>query len=553
MASFWTNRGRVRNVVVAWGWVLLNGCGAGPQRPGDAAGAPDTAASGRVQLPPAATTYTTAPGSDGVRGGPNASAAQALLEEELTARGDKAEPDATLAATAASVLRSTYAREPSSATAVTQAARRFGFAGMILASMVGSLADERVRTTLRGIIDQVPKNRPITRYGILAGEGQDVALVLGVVEASLEDFPRSVAPGGALRLEGEVSDRFRRASVFATHPDGKITEMPMKGRSVGAALAFPSAGVYELEVVGYGPTGPVVLVNVPVYVGVSEAPEAPAPSGEVDPNLTTEAAEAELFALIDAERSQRGLGKLQADAELRAVALAHSTDMAQNHFFGHVSPTTGTLDDRVRTARLKISRSGECVALDFSPAGAHRALMASPAHRASILDPLFTHVGIGVAFGTANGQRRLSVTLLFGRRPPPGDAKLGTNDVLAAIQAFRRAQKLPALRVDPVLNAAAGGGGKALADGSAKDMPQVLAAVGRELQRQVNRTRQNRRACQLFLELRDRQQLADVPLLKRADVVTIGLASVPLEDESGPKLGVVIMADGGPDKPITCH
>jgi uncharacterized protein YkwD len=260
-----------------------------------------------------------------------------------------------------------------------------------------------------------------------------------------------------------------------------------------------------------------------------------------------------LLSLLNEERQKRGLGTLAADAELRGVAVAHSTDMVENHFFGHVSPTTGTLDDRVRRAHLKLSRSGECVTLEFSPAGAHRALMDSPAHRASMLDPLFTHVGVGVVFGSANGQRRLSVTLLFGRRPPPGDARMSKNDVLESIQAFRKAQKLPALRLDAVLDAAAAAGGKALADGSAKDAAQAFAAVSRELQRQVNRTHQSRAACQLYLDLVDRQQLADIPLLKRADILTIGLGSAELADASGPKLGVVIMADGGPGKPVACN
>ena len=542
---------RVGVVLVAWG-VVLGGCGPGHYRDPGSANFHDTSGNGGVTLPPGAETYTTARGTEGVRGGASANDAKALLDDELAARGDIAEPDASLASAAAWVLKSAYAREPSTSSSVAQAAQRFGFAGLILGSMVGSLAEERTRTTLKEIIAQVPKNTPITRYGILAGNGRDVAIVLGVVEVSLEDFPRSLGPGGTLRLKGEIGERFQRASVFATNPDGKVEEKPMEGRAVDASFTFPNAGVYELELLGYGPTGPVVLVNVPVYVGVAEQSQA-ASSGEVDANLTVEQAEATLLSLLNEERSKRGLGKLQADPELRAVALGHSTDMIENHFFGHVSPTTGTLDDRVRTAHLKVSRSGECVALEFSPAGAHRALMDSPAHRASMLDPLFSHVGIGVAFGSANGQRRLAVTLLFGRRPPPGDARLDTSELLEAIQAFRKAQKLPELRVDPVLSAAASAGGKALADGSAKDAQQALAAVGREMQRQVNRTHQSRAACQLYLDLLDRQQLADVPLLKRSDIVTIGIGSAPLADEAGPKLGVIIMADGGPGKRVACN
>jgi uncharacterized protein YkwD len=544
--------GHVRAVRMLAAALLLSGCGAGNYQRPESTSIHDSASGGRVPLPPDAASYTTSSGSDGVKGGASANDAQALLQEELAARGDKAVPDASLTATAAWFLRSTYAREPNSSSTIPNAAQRFGFAGLILGSMVGSFAEPQTRATLRDIVAQVPKNTPITRYGVLAGEGHDAAIVLGVVEASLDDFPRNVAPGGGLRLKGSIAERFQRASVFVTNPDGKVAEIPMKTRAVDASLTFPSAGVYELEVLGYGTSGPVVLVNVPVYVGVSEKREN-ASSGEADPNLTVEQAEATLLSLLNEERTKRGLGKLQADPELGAVALAHSTDMEQHQFFGHVSPTTGTLEDRVRAAHLKVSKSGECVALDFSPAGAHHALMDSPAHRASMLEPSFTHVGVGVVFGSANGQRRLAVTLLFGRRPPPADARMSTNEVLEAVQALRKHRQLPALRVDPVLNAAAAAGGRALADGSAKNTQQVLAAVGREMQRQVNRTRQNRSACQLYIELLDRQQLAAITLLKRADIVTIGLGTAPLEDETGPKLGVVLMGDAGPGKTVKCN
>src|SRR4051812_6296044 len=146
MPSRWMNRGRVRNVLVAWGCLILGGCAPGQYRHAGSADADDSAASGRVELPPDATTYTTASGSEGVRGGASASEAKALLEQELAARGDEPEPDAALAATAAWLLRNTYAREPNSSTTVTQAAQRFGFAGMIHGSLVGSLAEERTHT-----------------------------------------------------------------------------------------------------------------------------------------------------------------------------------------------------------------------------------------------------------------------------------------------------------------------------------------------------------------------------------------------------------------------
>jgi uncharacterized protein YkwD len=500
---------------------------------------------------PATTVYTTALGSNGVRGA-NAKDAERLLTDELTERGDSAEPDATLATTADWVLRRAYAREESSASTIASAAQRFGFVGLVLGAVTGSVSEDTTRATLRDIVNQVPKNMPINRYGIVSGRGRDAVIVLGVVEASLEDFPRALAPGGTLRLKGAISERFEHAAVFATNPEGKIDELPLKGRDVDVTLDFPSTGVHQVELLGYGATGPVVLVNVPIEVGVSTNREAAARTVD-DPNLTPEQAEAELLSLLDAERTKRGLGALAADSELRSVALAHSTDMSSHNFFGHVSPTTGGPEARVQAAGLRVSKFGECVALEMTPSRAFQGLMDSPAHRATMLDPSFTHVGIGVAFSTVNGQRRLHATLLFGRRPPPSDARLSADEALAIIQAARQAKNLPALEADPMLSAAAAAGARALTDGSAKDGQQVLAVAARELQRELYRRHARRGSCQLYGELIDRLELTTIPLLARPDIVAIGIGTAPLEGEQGPKLGFVLFADAGPGKGVDCN
>lgn len=542
-------------IVVAVAALLLAACAGGryESRPSSAGeGFGSGAEVAEVELPPEATEYTTSSGSNGVRGGESARDAERILKDELLERGDQAEPDAALAATASWLLHTAYAGQnnTSDAAAAALAAQRFGFAGAMLGTVTGALGSEQGRGSLREILSQIPKNTPINRYGISAGRGQDVSVVFGLVDASLEDFPRSLAAGGSVRLKGSVGSRFERASVFATDPDGKTNELAMKTRDVDATLAFPSTGVYKLEILGYGATGPVVLVNVPINVGVV-ASRPVAADERADPNLSVEQAETILFALLNEERTKRGLASLAPDAELRRVALGHSTDMTEHRFFGHVSPTTGSPEDRVRAAQVRISKYGECVALESGPARAHRALMDSPAHRSAMLTPDFTHVGIGVSFVTTNGQRRLNATLLLGRRPPPEDARLSAEDALAAIQAARKARDLPALRADPVLTAAARVG--AAASGSGKGPEESLAAVGRELQRQVNRTHTNRASCQLYVEIIDREQLAEIPLLQRADVVSVGVGTAPLTGDAGPKLGVVVLGDAGPGKPIACN
>jgi uncharacterized protein YkwD len=528
-------------VRLAWlfGMSLLAAC----------AGRPSAGGASQVDVPPYVDSYSTEAGANGVRGGGAASEAEDILERYLDKRGGNAKPDGKLAATAAWVLRRVYAGETDSGDALG-VAHRFGFAGVTFGFLAGPVEGGQVDKQLGDFFAQVPSNVVINRYGIAAGQGSDVAFVLGSVEASLESFPRTVAPGGKLRLVGEIGDRYERASVFATDPEGKVQELPMKGRSIDASVGFSAKGRYRLEVMGYGPTGPVVVVNVPIHVGVADSEEI-ASATEMDPSLTVEEAEATLLSLLNEERQKHGLGTVVADPELRAVALAHTLDMTEHGFFGHVSPTTGSPDDRVRRAALRVSKAGECVAIEQTPARAHRGLLESPAHRAVMLDAGFTHAGFGVAFST-DTPRRLSITLLMGRRVPPEEARQSVAAVVDAIQAQRKARKLGPVRVDPNLSAIANAGSGALASGSAKTPEQALAASGVAQQAIVNRTRKSISACHGYVEIIDRQQLAEMPLLKQPELGAIGVGVAELVDKTGPTLGVVIAGQAAPNQTLRC-
>jgi uncharacterized protein YkwD len=70
--------------------------------------------------------------------------------------------------------------------------------------------------------------------------------------------------------------------------------------------------------------------------------------------------------------------------------------MLQNHFVGHVSPTTGGPGDRVKRAGLTFTRLLENVGRNSSVEELEIALMASPGHRSAILDPRAQRVGIGI-------------------------------------------------------------------------------------------------------------------------------------------------------------
>ncbi|PKT74689.1 stress protein [Streptomyces populi] len=120
----------------------------------------------------------------------------------------------------------------------------------------------------------------------------------------------------------------------------------------------------------------------------------------------------EVIALTNTERASAGLAPLTADVRLTAAAQAHSADMVARDFYAHTAPEGGRPWDRAAAAGCTHRAIGENIACgQRSPAEVVRGWMDSPGHRANILKPDFTHIGIGLAGG---GRAGTYWTQLFG-------------------------------------------------------------------------------------------------------------------------------------------
>ncbi|MEV5529515.1 CAP domain-containing protein [Streptomyces prunicolor] len=114
----------------------------------------------------------------------------------------------------------------------------------------------------------------------------------------------------------------------------------------------------------------------------------------------------------NAERARAGLRALAVDPLLAAAAQAHSTDMVARAFYSHTSPDGSQPWDRAAAAGARRRTIGENIACgQRTPAEVVEGWMNSPGHRANILKPDFTHIGIGFAGG---GQMGTYWTQLFG-------------------------------------------------------------------------------------------------------------------------------------------
>ena len=115
-------------------------------------------------------------------------------------------------------------------------------------------------------------------------------------------------------------------------------------------------------------------------------------------------AEQEMFKLVNTERVKAGLSPVFFDDDLRDVARAHSQDMFVRGYFSHYTPEGLSPFDRMEKANIDYTYAGENLALAPSTSLAMQGLMNSPGHRANILSPNFTKIGIGVIDGGMYGK-----------------------------------------------------------------------------------------------------------------------------------------------------
>jgi uncharacterized protein YkwD len=122
-------------------------------------------------------------------------------------------------------------------------------------------------------------------------------------------------------------------------------------------------------------------------------------------------AERALFEAANRERAQQGLQPLRWDDALAVAAREHALRMAQRNTLSHQLPGELPLQDRARLAGARYTVIAENVAEGPSPEMIHSGWMHSPPHRANLLAPELTSVGIAVAAtrGSGNG----SASLLF--------------------------------------------------------------------------------------------------------------------------------------------
>lgn len=122
------------------------------------------------------------------------------------------------------------------------------------------------------------------------------------------------------------------------------------------------------------------------------------------------------------ERRSDNLPPLQYNDQLAAAAYYKAKDMFSHQYWSHTAPDGTTPWAWFKKVGYKYSYAGENLAKNFSSADAvTTAWMASPKHRANIMNEQFTDVGYAVVEGVLNGKETTLIVSLFGAPVGPAE------------------------------------------------------------------------------------------------------------------------------------
>lgn len=239
-------------------------------------------------------------------------------------------------------------------------------------------------------------------------------LVLGAF-ASLGAVALDNAPSLGGAAHGSVPTTSAGEALFAVpgNPIAESVTQPQPDSGPGSDPGSdPGSGA-----ISTGPTDAADITPESATAGALERAEAgavstpsvpndaprPLPNGVSAPVSIEPVAEKE-FEIIDAMNGARlelGLQPLVRYAELDEVALARARHLVGNGYFDHYAPDGTSAFSELAVRRLLYRLAGENLARNNYPpnqtvAAAFEGLMASPGHRANILEPMFGAVGVAV-------------------------------------------------------------------------------------------------------------------------------------------------------------
>lgn len=201
----------------------------------------------------------------------------------------------------------------------------------------------------------------------------------------------------------------------------------------------------DLPVISFTPTVEVVNTPSPTPEATSSltSPSRQPAEERTPPHISL--LQQQMLEDINEARSAAGLSPVAWDPTATTAGQSHAADMAAYNYFSHWNREGLGPDHRYTLAggRHAVMENLHTFSLTYEDGrgapiddweevirNAQTGLMNSPGHRANILDPAHTHVGIGMAYDAATGQFRLAqeFTNQYVQLEAPLPLQAGTGD-----------------------------------------------------------------------------------------------------------------------------
>ncbi len=122
----------------------------------------------------------------------------------------------------------------------------------------------------------------------------------------------------------------------------------------------------------------------------------------------------EIIQLVNEERQKQGLDPLKVNSKLNDAALSKAYDMFDKQYWDHFAPDGKKPWDFITEAGFDYVYAGENLAKNFTSSDqVVKAWMDSPTHKANILNPKFTNIGLAIVSGKLNGYETTLVVEMF--------------------------------------------------------------------------------------------------------------------------------------------
>jgi uncharacterized protein YkwD len=214
--------------------------------------------------------------------------------------------------------------------------------------------------------------------------------IVDVKKKVTKEVPWSPVNGEAFEMNGQPvtppSEALRRLQPgdqvlwMQGKPGRDVFERPYPA-GVKMVLASPPAMPRMMS-------GPAPMPVPPIAIQ-----PAPPTVGDVSP------LEKDVIAKVNEARATAGLPPFQINATLMKAARQHSANMARQGKLEHVLDGKGP-HERIAELGLQAGFTGEnCAQGQNTAAEAMESWMSSPGHRGNILNPTFTHIGVGKVDG----------------------------------------------------------------------------------------------------------------------------------------------------------